>query len=33
MIVRSSRAIEKHSLFLEEKLNKADLGSGGGRMG
>lgn len=29
MIVRGSRAIEKHSLFLRGKLTKADLGSGG----
>ena len=29
MIVRGSRAIEKHSLFLKGKLTKADLGSGG----
>lgn len=29
MIFRRPRAIEKHSLFLKEKLAKADLGSGG----
>ena len=29
MIFRRSRATEKHSLFLKEKLAKVDLGSGG----
>lgn len=29
MIFRRSRATEKHSLVLKEKLAKVDLGSGG----